>query len=91
MYVDPSDAAPVELPVLDQCDYFPMRNCGRLYPPLIIRQKLLAASAISDQQFPIDKLVSGDLVQIEQAAQFLGERRAVGKGPNPDGSVHQNH
>jgi len=78
MYIDPANAAAMQVALPNKRDNFRMRNGCRLKHPFISFQQLLTPSPIADQEFAIDQVVPKHLAEIEQPIQLTHEGRAVG-------------
>src|SRR5580693_4537933 len=91
MNIDPAGAPAMHASSSHKRDHLWMGNGGGLRHLLVSGQEFPAASSVSDQEFAVDQIVTGHFIPIQQPGQFLRERRAIGKGPYPDGRVHQDH
>jgi hypothetical protein len=65
--VDPTDAAPLQVPLADEPDDIAMRDKARLMYPLIRGQQFPAAAPIADEEFAMDQLVPGYLIELEES------------------------
>jgi len=77
MNVDPTRAAPMQMPALNESNNLRVGYGRGLNHQFVLGEQLLAATAITDQQFAINQIVAGDFVEIKQPAQLDRERRAV--------------
>src|ERR1035437_6122982 len=91
MNVDPTYAAAMQVASADERDYVAMRHRARLVHLLVSSQKLLPASPVANEEFSVDQLMPRHFVETEESVQLIRIGRAVGKEPNPHGSVHQDH
>jgi hypothetical protein len=87
MDIDPTHAAPTQVPAANKCGNLAMRDGSRLMEMLVRSQKCPAPSAITNEKLSIDQVVSCYFVQTEESVQLGGEGRPVGKKPNPHRSV----
>src|ERR1035437_1082105 len=72
-------------------DYVAVRDRARLVHLLVSGQKLPPASPVANEEFSVDQLMPRHFVETEESVQLSRVGRAVGKEPNPHGSVHQDH
>ena len=56
-----------------------------------IFKKPFTASAVTNEEFAVDKFVSRYLISFQKPGETLGVGSPSGQGPNPYGGVHQNH
>jgi hypothetical protein len=89
--VNPANAPAMQVAALNEGHNLPMGNHSGLKHVFIVGQELLAPATVSDQQFPVDQIVSGHIIEIEQPGQFGHEWRAATQGSNPDRRVNQHH
>lgn len=58
MCINPSNATTVDLPVPDELNYFIVCDQGRVAHRFVCGKKLRAAAAITDQQLPVNEIVT---------------------------------
>src|SRR5205809_5809798 len=81
----------MQIAMANERDDVTMRDRLRLMHPLVGGQKLRAATPVANQEFSVDELVSSHFLQIEKSGQLSRVGWPVGQGPNPYGSIHQDH
>jgi hypothetical protein len=89
MCVDPTEATPMKLPIAHESHDFAVRDDRCLIHLLVIRQKPLPPTLVTNQEFAVHELVAADFVATQERIQFGGIRRAIREESNPDGRVGQ--
>jgi hypothetical protein len=91
MNVDPAHAAAFQAAIANERYDVAVRDHTRLMNLLVGGQEFPAPSPVTDEEFSIDQLMPGHFIEIEESVQRSRVGRPVGKEPNPDGSVYQDH
>jgi hypothetical protein len=77
--INPSDAAALQVPVPNECDYLGVRNSILVVDLFVSGQEFSTASAMSDEKLSVDQVMAGHFLDIEQPLQFRYERRPIGE------------
>ena len=91
MRVNPSNSAAVDLVVPDELDYFRVCDQGRLAHHLVLGKKLCARSAVTDQQLPVNKIVTEHFIAGEKPVEFARVRFGSSQETDPDRCINKDH
>ena len=68
--IDPADPASVQAPLANENDDLVVRDHAGLPHAFVVREELVPASAVANQEFPINELMSGHFFVAEQPLEF---------------------
>jgi len=91
MRVNPSNSAAVDLVVPDELDYLRVCDQSRLAHHLVLGKKLCAGSAVTDQQLPVNKIVTEHFIAGEKPVEFVRVRFGSSQETDPYRCINKDH
>jgi hypothetical protein len=91
MGINPSDSATIDFAVPDELNYFRSRDQVRLTQDLVRRKKLGASSAVTDQQFAVNKIMAKHFIVDEKPVELARIRFGSAQETYPDGCIDEYH
>src|SRR5262245_7812332 len=89
MGVNPPNSAAVYLVMLDELDHFRVCDQGRLAHHLVLGKKFCACTTVTNQQFPVNEIVTEHFIVGEQPVEAARIRFGPSQETDPDRCINK--